>query len=105
MNLYEFTVPLIRNDGRPYADHTHEQFYRDVATAAGGYTLYDSAVGFWRDPKTGAEYHEGMIPLRVACDWNAKQAIVEAFRRAFPDQISIMVSCIGSAEFVEGSNG
>lgn len=102
LRRYEIPLPIRPNNGGEYPKGTRARFLRHVADLAGGYTLCPDCEGFWRDPDSGKEYVETMTPLQVAADPVSVSAILDAFRVAFPDQKSIMVTDTGSSEFYPG---
>lgn len=102
MRRYEIPLPLAPNSGGEYPKGTRARFLRRVADLAGGYTLSPDAEGFWRDPDSGKEYVETMTPLQIACEVETLEPILTAFREAFPDQKSIMVTDTGASTFYPG---
>ena len=96
MKLYEIMCPVLTNDGYPTERGT-KLFLRDVATIAGGYTKLPECEGFWRDPDSGKEYVEPMIPVRIACSARAMAQVVRAHQAAFPDQACVLWYAISDA--------
>ena len=95
MQLYEITLPLADNNGKPYSS-AHAEYRAWLSAAFGGYTAYQ-VEGVWEGQA------ERNCVYRIASDNLDTLAQLRgqaAFR--FTDQLAFFVACIGSAWVVDG---
>ena len=96
MRLYEFVLPLLDNNKgnlRP----EHALFRTSMLEVAGGYTQAFNAQGAWRDPKSGRDFYDEVVPYRVATDENGYRLLLNKAFTIFHDQAAIFVAEIGAA--------
>ena len=67
--LWEILIPVASNSGEEFSQLHHDAFLKQVADAAGGYTLTGVVTGAWRNP-VGHMQIERMLPVRVALPAN-----------------------------------
>ena len=102
MRHYEFLLPYWHNDPHQTSYSEERSSWWEIALdIAGGVTSLPGVDGSWRDPAVnGRTYNETMAPYRVLCSSVAKDYLVAEALRLFPDQISIFVADLGSAEII-----
>jgi hypothetical protein len=76
MEMYEILVPTVFNDGKPIKTKFHKVWDTKVYTITGGLTIMTPTKGKWISP-TGNLFAERMIPVRIVCNREQIEAIVD----------------------------
>lgn len=102
MRLYQIPFPATALAAKR-ADFLHE-----VLHTCGGYTTVPGATGAWHDPETGVRHFDAIELVQFAIETGQGDAenklalahVLNAFKDAFPDEITVMVAEIGTAEII-----
>lgn len=101
MKLYQIPCPLKPNGGGTYEFGTWATFLDTVAREAGGYTIIHNTDGAWKDDDGNVQWDKNDIVQFAMHDDGTKLMMIRAaFAHAFPDQKTIMVANIGTAEIM-----
>lgn len=96
--LWEFLVPTVRNDGRPFRTRFHRVWDQKVRAIAGGLTIYAPAKGQWVN-RDGKIYEERVIPVRVMCSEDQAHEIAE-LSLGYYDQLAFFYYRVSDAAFI-----
>lgn len=83
--LWEILVPRCSNEGIEYAVEYHKNWDEKVRQLAGGITLLRTAKGHWVSP-SGQMFVEEMIPVRIYCDEENIEKIIEHTLRYYKQE-------------------
>jgi hypothetical protein len=87
--LWEFLVPTVRSNGKPYHTRYHRLWDAKVRAITGGLTIMGVAKGSWISPD-GTLFSERMIPVRIACTKEQAELIGRLTLEHYPDQEAVM---------------
>ncbi len=93
--MWEILVPCAFNDGKIIETAHHHIWDETVEKIAGGLTINKPTLGKWNNGLTQQQYHEKMIPVKIACDEDQIEKIVE-FTAKHYKQIAVMYYEISS---------
>lgn len=97
-------IPVADNDGITFISAHHEAFEVFILDRFGGYTrLPGSAMGGWKDSKTGITYRDATLQYMVAVEGLiGNDALREAisFAKAHYRQLAILVRYLGVTEII-----
>lgn len=92
--LWEILVPRYSTDSEEYPIAYHQKWDEHVRRIAGGVTILRTAIGHWVNPE-GAIFVEEMIPVRVYCDEESIDRIIDHTIEYY-DQEAVMAYEISS---------
>lgn len=88
MQLWEILVPCQYNTGKPVRRRHHKEWDKRVRRLTRGLTILPPAKGQLVCPK-GALFEDRMIPVRVACDEQTIEVIMDMTAQHYR-QIAVM---------------
>ncbi len=100
--LWEILVPTVRTDGRPIKTRFHRVWDKKVRKVSGGLTILAPTIGQWISPEDEL-YKERMIPVRIMCDREAIEAIID-MTLAYYEQKAILAYKISNECIMRTAN-
>lgn len=101
LKVYQFTLPDATNAGESYAG-ARLVWENEALRIAGGFTKTGEVEGAWLNDAGRPQWERNHL-YQVALDTPDKHAaLLNATRKAFPDQQAFYVAAIGTAEMVDG---
>lgn len=92
--MWEILVPTQRNDGRPIRTRFHRVWDEKVKDITGGLTITPPVKGVWVS-KSGDEYRERMIPVRILATDDQMERIVD-LTKDYYEQLAVLAYAISS---------
>lgn len=93
--MWEILVPTQRNDGRPISTRYHRVWDSKVREISQGLTILKPSMGHWVDPVDNVLYKERMIPVRIMCDEDQIDDIMD-FTASYYEQKAILAYAVST---------
>jgi hypothetical protein len=71
-----FLLPLLDNDGQPFATSDWDWLTDELVIRFGGWTLDGKVEGAWRDPKSGQVYRDSSVRYVVVVEEPAVEGLL-----------------------------